>query len=102
MCRNSCGGLFGTGSHTGWGSRIRVTGIYSLLYRPQAFAGGAVSNSTVTEIRVDSNGHGMIYFSANLSGGSACGQSGNFKNTLAFDATTMGGSADAAIGPQCP
>lgn len=55
-----------------------------------AFAAGLVTG-TVTRIRIDSGGQGMIFFSANVSGVAVNCASTYYPNALAFDSATPGG-----------
>lgn len=59
-------------------------GVYSY-----AFATSAVSG-TVTYVRVDASGHGIVTFSQTISGSPSCITSA-YDNAYAFDATTYGG-----------
>ena len=61
-----------------------------------AFASSSVFG-TVINIRVDSTGHGMVTFSATISGSPSCINSAAFGNAYAFDATTDGGRAFLAL-----
>jgi hypothetical protein len=54
-----------------------------------AFGTSSVSG-TVTYVRVDANGHGMVTFSQTISGSPSCINSG-YNNTYAFDGTSYGG-----------
>jgi hypothetical protein len=61
-----------------------------------AFASSSVFG-TVINVRVDSTGHGMVTFSATISGSPSCINSAAFGNAYAFDATTDGGRAFLAL-----
>lgn len=64
----------------------------------QAFAVGSVSNAHVTQVRVDADGRGIVFFDQNLSGAvSACGQDNAFKNAMAFNPTTGKGLLAVAL-----
>jgi hypothetical protein len=60
-----------------------------------AFATSAVTG-TVTGVRVDENGHGMVTFSATISGSPTC-ITGVYDNAYAFDGTTYGGRNFLAV-----
>jgi|SRR6185437_12415866 len=78
--------------------RVRgIAAILSWLISSNAFAIGAATNVTVTDVRVDADGKGMAFFSAPL--GSAqptCVLSG-YANALAFDTNTAGGRSILAF-----
>jgi len=78
----------------------RVRGIAAIvtgLISSSAFAIGAATNVTVTDVRVDADGKGMVYFSSPLgSGQPSCVQSG-YGNALAFDTNTAGGRSILAF-----
>lgn len=57
-----------------------------------AFAVGTVIGPVV-KVRVDSNGKGMIFFSANVSGVAVHCASTYYPNVLAFDSATPGGKS---------
>lgn len=60
-----------------------------------AFASSTVTG-TVTHVRVDETGHGMVTFSAIISGSPSCINVA-YNNTYAFDGTTAGGKNFLAL-----
>jgi hypothetical protein len=78
--------------------RVRVsTAIAAWLISSSAFAIGSATNVTVTDVRIDADGKGMVYFSSPLGSGSpTCVQSG-YANALAFDTNTAGGRSILAF-----
>ncbi len=78
--------------------RVRVlAGILAWLISASAFPIGAVTNVTVTDVRVDADGRGMVFFSSPLGNAPpTCVQSG-YANGLAFDTNTAGGRSILAF-----
>ncbi|HKS72848.1 MAG TPA: hypothetical protein VJQ82_06585 [Terriglobales bacterium] len=74
---------------------IAALALSALLSRPVC-AAGAASGVTIVDVRIDSTGKGVVFFSANLTGNPSCVQSG-YGNGLAFDANTAGGKAILAF-----
>jgi hypothetical protein len=69
---------------------IRISVALSGLFAASSFAAAALPASAhVVQIRVDSNGQGMIFFDQTFVGTpAACGQDSVYKSALAFNATT--------------
>ncbi|WP_153067323.1 hypothetical protein [Steroidobacter cummioxidans] len=61
-----------------------------------AFAAGSVAG-TVVWVRVDSNGKGMVYFSAPVSGVPVECANASYPNALGFDSETPGGKSILAV-----
>ena len=62
-----------------------------------AFAQGVLVNATVTQVRVDQSGLGMVVFSSSLGGTPASCVISAYANALAFDSNTAGGKAILAL-----
>ena len=60
----------------------------------QAFALPYFQDVTITNIRIDADGRGIVFFDKPIQGDSAaCGQSSSYKNAFAFNAAQPGGKA---------
>ena len=69
-----------------------ATMFLAALLSTTAFAGGTVHGVTITQIRIDSTGRGIITFSGPLGGAAAaCGQALSYKNALAINTSTIAG-----------
>ncbi len=66
-----------------------LAAVLSLGLAGEAIAVGSVSNAHVTQVRVEADGRGIVFFDQNLAGaGAACGQDNVYKNAMAFNMTT--------------
>jgi hypothetical protein len=67
--------------------------VFALLLTNQAFAGGAVINAKVTEVRIDADGKGMVFFDQPIGGTPPSCVISYYASALAFNASTAGGKA---------
>lgn len=66
--------------------------LLAALLSTTAIAGGAVHGVTITQVRIDNTGRGIITFSGPLGGAAAeCGQALSYRNALAFNTATPAG-----------
>jgi hypothetical protein len=68
----------------------------ALCLSSQSFAAGTIT-ATVTSVRVDSNGKGLVTFAQAIGGTPPGCVVGAYASALAFDATTAGGKAVLAL-----
>jgi hypothetical protein len=77
---------------------ILAVAILGLALTSQAFAIGSVTGAHVTQVRVDADGRGMVFFDQNLAGAmAACGQDSAYKNAMAFNPSTGKGLLAVAL-----
>lgn len=67
------------------------------LVSPYSYAAGSIATATVTSVRVDADGKGMVFFSSALAGTPPGCVSSPYFNALAFDTSTSGGKAALAL-----
>lgn len=80
-------------------SRLLFACILALLtiVPARSYAAGVIANAKVTEVRIDSNGWGMVFFDVLVAGTPPSCVHPAYKNALAFDANTAGGKAIMAV-----
>lgn len=66
---------------------------FVLLTTNQALAAGSVINAKVTEVRIDADGKGMVFFDQPLGATPASCFIPYYANALAFNTSTAGGKA---------
>lgn len=77
---------------------IQILIISSALFQTQqAFSYGALSNAKVTEVRIDSDGKGMVIFDQPIGNAPPGYVVPAYANAMAFNVTTAGGKAIMAM-----
>lgn len=77
---------------------IQILIISSALFQTQqAFSYGALSNAKVTQVRIDSDGKGMVIFDQPIGNAPPGCVIPAYANAMAFNATTAGGKAIMAM-----